>query len=77
MEMNLKTIAFALLTLFIVLNYGLILQGIVRKIGARVGRRYGIRWYQPYIDIIKNYAKRSTITHGVMVYIAPVLRLSG
>jgi NADH-quinone oxidoreductase subunit H len=77
MEMNFKTIAFALLTLFIVLNYGLILQGIIQKIGARVGRRYGIRWYQPYIDIIKNYAKRSTITHGVMYYIAPVFRLTG
>lgn len=75
--MNFKTIAFALLTLFIVLNYGLILQGIIQKIGARVGRRYGIRWYQPYIDIIKNYAKRSTITHGVMYYIAPVFRLTG
>ncbi len=77
MELSIKTVLYALLTVFIVLNYGLILQGIVRKIGARVGRRYGIRWYQPYIDIIKNYAKRSTITHGVMFYIAPVFRLTG
>ncbi len=77
MEFSFITVLYALLTVFIVLNYGLILQGIVRKIGARVGRRYGIRWYQPYIDIIKNYAKRSTITHGVMFYIAPVFRLTG
>jgi NADH-quinone oxidoreductase subunit H len=77
MEFRFITVLYALLTIFIVLNYGLILQGIVRKIGARVGRRYGIRWYQPYIDIIKNYAKRSTITHGVMFYIAPVFRLTG
>lgn len=77
MEITIKTVLYALLTIFIVLNYGLILQGITRKIGARVGRRYGIRWYQPYIDIIKNYAKRSTITHGVMFYIAPVFRLTG
>jgi NADH-quinone oxidoreductase subunit H len=77
MDFGFKHILYALLTVFIVLNYGLILQGIVRKIGARVGRRYGIRWYQPYIDIIKNYAKRSTITHGVMFYIAPVFRLTG
>ena len=77
MEINLTNIAYALLTIFIVLNYGLILQGVVQKIGARVGRRYGIRWYQPYIDIIKNYAKRSTITHGAMFYIAPVFRLTG
>jgi NADH-quinone oxidoreductase subunit H len=77
MEITIKGVLYALLTIFIVLNYGLILQGITRKIGARVGRRYGIRWYQPYIDIIKNYAKRSTITHGVMFYIAPVFRLTG
>ncbi len=70
-------IAFALLSIFIILNYGLLLQGIFRKIGARVGRRYGIRWYQPWIDIIKNYAKRTRISHGVMFYIAPVFRLTG
>lgn len=68
---------FSLLTIFIVLNYGLLLQGVVRKIGARVGRRYGIRWYQPWIDIIKNYAKRTKITHGIMYYIAPAFRLTG
>ncbi len=68
---------FSLLTIFIVLNYGLLLQGVVRKIGARVGRRYGIRWYQPWMDIIKNYAKRTKITHGIMYYIAPAFRLTG
>ncbi|MBC7124987.1 MAG: NADH-quinone oxidoreductase subunit H [Bacteroidales bacterium] len=77
MQIELKHIGYALLTLFIVLNYGLILQGIVRKIGARVGRRYGIRWYQPYIDLIKNHAKRSKITHGIMYYLGPVFRLTG
>lgn len=77
MQFELKHIAYGLLTLFIVLNYGLILQGIMPKIAARVGRRYGIRWYQPYIDIIKNHAKRSKITHGVMYNLGPVFRLSG
>lgn len=77
MEITLERILYALLTIFIVLNYGLILQGIMRKIGARVGGRYGIRWYQPYIDIIKNHAKRSNITHGVMYFIGPVFRLTG
>ncbi|MDI3527741.1 MAG: NADH-quinone oxidoreductase subunit [Tenuifilum sp.] len=77
MQIELKDIGYALLTLFIVLNYGLILQGVVRKIGARVGRRYGIRWYQPYIDLIKNHAKRSKISHGIMYYLGPVFRLTG
>lgn len=77
MEFKPIQILYALLTLFIVLNYGLILSGVVRKIGARVGRRIGIRWYQPYIDLLKNYTKRSVITHGVMYYLGPVFRLSG
>jgi NADH-quinone oxidoreductase subunit H len=70
-------ILYALLTLFIVTNYGLILSGVVRKIGARVGRRHGIRFYQPYIDLIKNYTFRTRITHGIMYYIGPVFRLTG
>jgi len=77
MEFGIKQILYLLLTLFIVLNYGLIIQGIMPKIAARVGRRYGIRWYQPYLDLIKNHAKRSKITHGVMYYLGPVFRLTG
>ncbi|MBN2280329.1 MAG: NADH-quinone oxidoreductase subunit H [Candidatus Marinimicrobia bacterium] len=70
-------ILYALWSFSIILNIGLVLQGIVRKIGARVGRRYGIRFYQPYIDIVKNYSLRSSITHGVMFYLGPVFRLTG
>lgn len=70
-------IPWTILGLFIVFNVGIILTGTVRKIGARVGRRRGIRIYQPYIDIIKNYALRSNISHGIMFYLAPVFRLSG
>ena len=70
-------ILYALAALFIIVNVGLIIQGIVRKIGARLGRRYGIRWYQPYIDIVKNYSIRSSVSHGVMFYLGPVFRLSG
>ena len=77
MEFGIDKVLYALLTIFIALNYGLIVQGIMPKIAARVGRRYGIRWYQPYLDLIKNHAKRSTITHGVMYYLGPVFRLSG
>ncbi len=77
MDNILTKIAFALLSIFIALNYGLLLQGVFQKIGARVGRRYGIRWYQPWIDIIKNYSKRTRISHGIMFYIAPIFRLTG
>ncbi|MCF7885892.1 MAG: NADH-quinone oxidoreductase subunit H [Candidatus Marinimicrobia bacterium] len=70
-------ILYALGTIFIIFNVGMLIQGIVRKIGARVGKRYGIRFYQPYIDLIKNYVMRSNVTHGVMFYLGPVFRLTG
>ncbi len=70
-------IPYALLTLFIVLNYGLLLTALVQKIAARAGRRHGIPIWQNYIDLLKNYALRSHITHGVMYYLGPVFRLSG
>lgn len=70
-------IPYSLLTLFIVINYGLLLTALIAKIAARVGRRYGIPIYQNYIDLIKNYGLRTHITHGVMFYLGPVFRLSG
>lgn len=70
-------IPYALLTLFIVINYGLLMTALVQKIGARVGRRHGIPIYQNYIDLIKNYGLRTSITHGFMFYLGPVFRLSG
>ena len=70
-------IPYSLLTLFIVVNYGLLLGAFIQKIGARAGRRHGIPVWQNYLDIIKNYGQRSSITHGVMFYLGPVFRLSG
>lgn len=77
MQFEWMSIPHALLTLFIVVNYGLLLTALIAKIGARVGRRHGIPIYQNYIDLIKNYALRTSITHGVMYYLGPVFRLSG
>lgn len=77
MDFTVSKILWTLLGLFIVLNWGLIMGGTMRKIVARVGKRYGIPVYQPYIDLIKNYSIRSQITHGVMFYLGPVFRLSG
>ncbi|MEJ2315873.1 MAG: NADH-quinone oxidoreductase subunit H [Gammaproteobacteria bacterium] len=70
-------IPYSLLTLFIVVNYGLLLTALMQKIGARVGRRYGIPIWQNYVDLIKNYSIRSSITHGPMFYLGPVFRLTG
>ena len=70
-------IPYSLLTLFIVVNYGMFLTALMQKIGARVGRRHGIPIWQNYIDLIKNYSIRSSITHGPMFYLGPVFRLTG
>ncbi|PLW92701.1 MAG: hypothetical protein C0592_09490 [Marinilabiliales bacterium] len=77
MSIDWMKLLFALLGLFIVLNYGLLQYGIIRRITARIGKRIGMPVYQPYIDLIKNYAMRSQITHGVMYYLGPVFRLAG
>ena len=47
------------------------------RIRARVQGRIGIPIWQPYLDIIKNNAKRTSITHGIMFYLGPVFRLAG
>lgn len=70
-------LGFVLLGLFIVLNWGLLMTGIIRKIIARASMRRGISVTQPYINLFKNYSIRSQITHGVMFYLGPVFRLSG
>lgn len=70
-------IPYSLLTLFIVVNYGMLLTAFMQKIGARVGRRHGIPIWQNYCDLIKNFGIRTSITHGVMFYLGPVFRLTG
>ena len=77
MQFNWMMIPYSLLTLFIVVNYGLLLNALMRKIGARVGRRHGIPIWQNYFDLLKNYSIRTSITHGVMFYLGPVFRLTG
>jgi NADH-quinone oxidoreductase subunit H len=70
-------VLYAAITLFVVFNYGIILMGTTARIRARVQGRIGIPVWQPYIDIIKNNAKRTNVSHGVMFYLGPVFRLAG
>jgi NADH-quinone oxidoreductase subunit H len=77
MQFDWMQIPYSLLTLFIVVNYGMLLTALMQKISARVGGRYGIPIWQNYADLIKNYGLRSSITHGVMFYLGPVFRLTG
>ena len=77
MDFDWMKIPYSLLTLFIVANYGFLLTALMQKIGARVGRRHGIPMWQNYVDLVKNYSIRSSVTHGVMFYLGPVFRLTG
>ena len=77
MESSLSKFGWALLTIFIVLNYGLVMRASMQKIRARVSRRVGVRFYQFYIDLIKAYSIRTHLNHGVMYYLGPVFRLTG
>jgi len=65
------------LSLAVVTIWGLTLNGIVHKIFARVQGRLGPPVWQPFIDIIKNNAKRTTVSHGIMFYLGPVFRIAG
>jgi len=71
------TFIYCVISLFVIFNYGIILTGTVARIVARVHGRYGIPVWQPYLDIIKNNAKRTAIMHGIMFYLGPVFRLAG
>lgn len=77
MEQTLITIGYALASLFLILNYGLLLMGFIQKIVARVHGRLGPPVWQPYVNIIKTFSMRTSVTHGVMYYLGPVFRLSG
>jgi len=68
---------YAALGLFVAFNYGILLMSTTARILARVQGRIGIPLWQPYLDIIKNNAKRTSISHGVMFYLGPVFRLAG
>jgi len=76
-DFNYMRIVYAILTVIIVINYGLLLQGIIGKVYARVSKKIGIRIYQPWINIIRQFVTRSSISHGVMFYLGPVFRLTG
>ncbi len=70
-------IVWAFISLGVVTVWGLTLNGIVHKIFARVQGRLGPPVWQPFIDIAKNNAIRTAITHGIMFYLGPVFRIAG
>jgi NADH-quinone oxidoreductase subunit H len=65
------------LTLLIVTAYGLFMGALIERIIAKVQGRIGIPYSQPVINILKNFFKRTAISHGVMFYLGPVFRIAG
>ncbi len=70
-------ILYAFISLGVITFWGLTLNGLVRKIYARVQGRIGPPVWQPFIDIIKTYGKRTAVTHGIMFFLGPVFRIAG
>ena len=66
-----------MLTLLIVTAYGLFMTAFIERIIAKVQGRIGIPYSQPVINILKNFFKRTAVSHGVMFYLGPVFRLAG
>jgi len=65
------------LTLLIVAVYGLLVGAFIVRTIAKVQGRIGIPYRQPFINILKTFAKRTAVSHGIMFFLGPVFRLAG
>ncbi|MGM0437350.1 MAG: respiratory chain complex I subunit 1 family protein [Bacillota bacterium] len=74
-EMLMTAIKFLLITIFSS-ALGLLFMGIARKIIARIQKRYGPPFYQPYLDVIKLFGKNA-ITHGFIFDFGSIMALGG
>lgn len=77
MEDMMIKIFYALMSMLLIFNYGMVLSGVVMKIVARAHGRFGPPVWQPYINLVKVFSMRSAISHGIMFYLGPVFRLAG
>jgi NADH-quinone oxidoreductase subunit H len=77
MDYSIEKFLWALLGLFIILNWGMLMSSIMRRVGARLAGRIGVPLYQPWVDLLKLMSLKTWLTHGVMYYIGPVFRLVG
>ena len=58
-----------------IVGLGMVL--VMRKIGARLQRRVGPPFFQPLYDIMKLYAKRTQVSHGLLHDIGIVMAVGG
>ncbi len=57
-------------------SLGLLFMGIARKIVAKIQKRYGPPFYQPYLDVIKLFGKKA-ITHGFIFDFGTIMAFGG
>jgi len=65
------------LTMLIVTLYGLLVGAFIERVIAKVQGRIGIPYSQPFINILKNFFKRTAVSHGYMFFLGPVFRIAG
>lgn len=73
----LPKIGWTMLSLFVGINYGFVINGIIRKVMARIQGRFGPPLWQPYIDMGKLLVQRNSVMHGYMHWLGPVFRSVG
>jgi NADH-quinone oxidoreductase subunit H len=61
----------------IIFCIGVLLGGYERKFSARVERRIGPSWIQPFYDVIKLMNKKTNVSHGYMHDVAILMLLGG
>lgn len=71
-----NTILKVVAVLFTGFFVGLTLEGVARKVIARIQRRYGPPWYQNFIDLFKTFSKHG-ITHGWIFDFGVLMALGG
>ncbi|ACJ76124.1 membrane bound hydrogenase, MbxM subunit [Thermosipho africanus TCF52B] len=71
-----NTILKVMAVLFTGFFVGLTLEGVARKVIARIQRRYGPPWYQNFIDLFKTFSKHG-ITHGWIFDFGVLMALGG
>lgn len=62
---------------FVSFTIGVLLGGYGRKLTARVQRRVGPTWIQPFFDVIKLMSKKTNISHGYMHDVAMMMLVGG
>ncbi|HUW70542.1 MAG TPA: NADH-quinone oxidoreductase subunit H [bacterium] len=62
---------------FVSFSLGVLLGGYGRKLTARIQRRVGPSWIQPFYDVVKLMSKKTNVSHGYMHDVAMMMLVGG